>query len=176
MRCVARFGLEGATLERIAEEAGLKRPLIRHNLGNRDEMTTALVEHVVSEFDSLTLAIRHALPSDNRIDALLDLLFGSDSTDPKIVLAFAALTHHAQNDAETRVQLSGAIARYESFLREELARAFPAVAPKKIAAVAQGLMALSFNLDSLSPLAVHQSWRDATRDAADLLIVAIDKK
>ena len=38
VRCVARFGLDGATLERIAAEAELSRPLIRHHLGNREDM------------------------------------------------------------------------------------------------------------------------------------------
>ena len=36
-QCVARYGVEGATLDKVAEEAGLARPLIRHNIGNREE-------------------------------------------------------------------------------------------------------------------------------------------
>lgn len=176
LRCVGRFGLEGATLERVAKEAGLKRPLIRHHLGNREEMTAALVTHVIAAFDSVTLAVRNALPAEDRIEALLKLLFGSGSTEPAIVHAFAALTLHAQNDIETRAKLSGAVVRYEAFLREELARAFPSATPDRVAAVAQGLMALSFNLDALSPLAMHETWEGAARDAANLLIVSIDNK
>jgi AcrR family transcriptional regulator len=42
VRCVARFGLEGASLTQIAAEAGLSRPLIRHHLGNREDMIAAL--------------------------------------------------------------------------------------------------------------------------------------
>ena len=38
IRCVARYGVEGASLAQIAEEAGLKRPLVRHHLGNREDM------------------------------------------------------------------------------------------------------------------------------------------
>lgn len=176
LRCVARFGLEGATLERIAEEAGLKRPLIRHHLGNRDEMKAALVMHVAAEFDAVTARLREALPVQSRIDALLGLLFGAQSTEPTIVLAFAALTLDAQNDANTRAEMSGTVARYESFLREELARAFPAAAPDRVAAVAQGVMALSFNLDALSPLAVHETWKVASRHAADLMIAILDNE
>ena len=176
LRCVARFGLEGATLQRIAEEAGLKRPLIRHHLGNRDEMKAGLVMHVAAEFDAVVAGLREALPERNRIGALLGLLFGAQTTDPAIVLAFAALTLDAQNDANTRAEMSGAVARYESFLREELARAYPATAPDRVAAVAQGIMALSFNLDALSPLAVHETWKVASRHAADLLIDTLDNK
>ena len=35
-RCVARFGLEGSSLERDAEEAGMKRSILRHYIGNRN--------------------------------------------------------------------------------------------------------------------------------------------
>ena len=41
-RCVARYGLEGSSLERVAEEAGVKRSILRHYIGNRDEMITGL--------------------------------------------------------------------------------------------------------------------------------------
>ena len=50
LTCVAHFGLDGATQERIAEEAGVKRPLLRHYLGNKDEMITALADYVVAGF------------------------------------------------------------------------------------------------------------------------------
>ena len=54
VRCAARFGLDGSTLERIADEAGIQRPMIRHYLGNRDQMIAKLLEHVNSRFDEMT--------------------------------------------------------------------------------------------------------------------------
>ena len=44
--CVARYGIDGSTLDRVAEEAGVTRALVRHYLGNRDEVVVALAEHV----------------------------------------------------------------------------------------------------------------------------------
>lgn len=43
--CVARYGIDGSTLDRVAEEAGVTRALVRHYLGNRDEVVVALAEH-----------------------------------------------------------------------------------------------------------------------------------
>ncbi|MEO1142890.1 MAG: TetR/AcrR family transcriptional regulator, partial [Pseudomonadota bacterium] len=42
--CVARYGVEGATLAKTAEQAGLARPLVRHNVGNRDDLVDALTK------------------------------------------------------------------------------------------------------------------------------------
>ncbi len=41
---ITRYGLEGATQERIAEPAGVKRLIFRHYLGNREEMIDALID------------------------------------------------------------------------------------------------------------------------------------
>ena len=49
-RCVARFGLEGSSLERVAEEAGMKRSILRHYVGNREDLVQALAERVVSKY------------------------------------------------------------------------------------------------------------------------------
>ena len=42
-RCLARDGLVGTTLEAVAEEAGVRRPVIRHYFGNRDELVAAVM-------------------------------------------------------------------------------------------------------------------------------------
>ena len=50
-RCLAGYGLEGATQDRIAEEAGLARPLIRHNVGNRDDMLRLGLDRFIRRSD-----------------------------------------------------------------------------------------------------------------------------
>ena len=49
-RCVALYGVEGATLEKIAAEAGIARPAVRHFVGNRDELVEALTAHVKKDY------------------------------------------------------------------------------------------------------------------------------
>ena len=79
MTLVARFGVEGATLERIAEESGLKRPLIRHHLGNRDEMVRALALHVVEEQRISLENLRTALQDYPGLMNFVDALFSEES-------------------------------------------------------------------------------------------------
>ncbi|MBN9672458.1 TetR family transcriptional regulator C-terminal domain-containing protein [Roseibium aggregatum] len=38
LRCVARYGLSGATVRRITEEAGVTAGLVRHYFGSKDEL------------------------------------------------------------------------------------------------------------------------------------------
>ena len=93
LTCVAKFGLDGATQERIAAQAGVKRPLLRHYLGNRDEMISTLTNHVIGEFDAATEMLRGAIPYLRNSKDLVDLMFDYDSSDdPRLILAWQALT------------------------------------------------------------------------------------
>lgn len=48
-RCIARDGLD-VPLERIADEAGVQRSLIRHYLGNRDELVAQLIAQLAEDY------------------------------------------------------------------------------------------------------------------------------
>ena len=49
-RCVARYGLEESSLERVADEAGMKRSILRHYVGNREDLVQGLAERVVTKY------------------------------------------------------------------------------------------------------------------------------
>lgn len=173
--CVAHYGLHGATLERLAEESGFKRPLIRHHLGNREEMVQSLAEHVVAKFTGQQQQMLSWLEDRDRIPALLDVLFTESTvTDADLVLAFAALTAQAEQDNTLRQHLLGSLVSFEQLLQAEIRAAFPGTTPPRVAAVAQGLMALYFNLDALSPLQPPLAWRMAARAAAEMLVAGAD--
>lgn len=171
VRCVANYGLHGATLERLATESGLKRPLIRHHLGNREEMVDALVIHVVDSFERQQEQMLAFLKGKNRLPALLDLLFTTDTvTDGDLVLAFAALTAHAGNNEKTRQVLLKSMMAFEALINAELSGAYPKAGKSEVDAAAQAIIALYLNLDALSPLQPPQHWRDSSRRAADIFI------
>jgi len=49
-RCMEKKGLESTTLENVAEEAGVARRIIRHYVGNRDDLIQAAVERIINNF------------------------------------------------------------------------------------------------------------------------------
>ncbi|MGI9509216.1 MAG: TetR/AcrR family transcriptional regulator [Geminicoccaceae bacterium] len=172
--CVARFGLEGATQERIAEAAGVKRTILRHYLGNRDDMIDALIDFVVADFDAQSQALFDALPNTDRVPVLLDVLFGaSGRTNPDMVLVFEALVAAVDRYPKAREALLAWTRRFIDAVEAELAMAFPTAAKDKIAAAGHGIVALYFNADSLHPLQPPKSWDRALRAAADLLIESL---
>lgn len=170
LTCVARFGLEGATQERIAAEAGVKRPLLRHYLGNRDQMVAALNTHVVDSFNLLTGRLDAALAGITSAAELTDLLFAEDAgNDPRLLLAWQALSVSAAGQPEMRAALLDSLQQFLDVLSAALHRIAPAADPARVRAVAQGISSSFVTLDSLSPLNPPAGWRQELKQAALLL-------
>lgn len=45
--CIPENGVDGTSLEKIAEKAGVTRSVIRHYIGNRDELIAELIDHII---------------------------------------------------------------------------------------------------------------------------------
>ncbi len=157
-RTVARFGLEGASLSAIAKEAGMTRPLVRHHLGNRDEILTALQAYVLDRFQQQTAEMIDALPKDRPAQALVDQLFDDrDASDADLIMAFAALTARAVDDPALQRGCRDVVLGFEDAIAGVLASSCQ-VPEKAAKEAAQTITALYFNVISLSPLNMPQDW------------------
>lgn len=157
-RTVARFGLEGASLSSIAKEAGMTRPLVRHHLGNRDEILTALQAYVLESFEQQTADLINRLPEKQPARALVDDLFSEvEPSDADLILAFAALTARATDDPALQEGCRDVVLNFEEAVAGilgESSRSSSKVAKE----AAQTITALYFNVISLSPLNMPQEW------------------
>ncbi|WP_037311443.1 TetR/AcrR family transcriptional regulator [Ruegeria halocynthiae] len=170
LTCVARFGLEGATQDRIAEEAGVKRPLLRHYLGNKDEMIIALTGHVVTCFGEAVEGLRQALPDMAQPSDLVEALFSEHSgTDPRLMLTYQALVAAVPGHPNLRQGLMDSLTDFYDVVEEILRRAAPMAPDAKIRAVTQGISAIFVNLDALSTLDPPDDWRAELKLAATLM-------
>ncbi len=175
LTCVARFGLEGATQERIAEAAGVKRPLLRHYLGNRDEMVSALTDHVLDGFELAVSDLRATLSPDATTTDLVDLLFHEDSaSDPRLMLAYQSLVTAVPDRPDLRRRLLDSMNGFFDVIEQILRRAAPAAPEDRIRAATQGISAVFVNLDSLSPLDPPVTWRADLKLAATLLASSLE--
>ena len=157
--CVARHGLDGATQERVAAQAGVKRTLLRHYLGNKDEMVEALIKHVVARFNSETDQMIAALPKTARPKALLDILFGPlGITETASVLTINALGAASDRFPKARTGLLAAMERMHDAVR----------------AAAFGICHLYFSIDSLMMLDPPQDWLDQARQAANTHLLNLE--
>ena len=172
VRCVARFGIEGATLSSVAQEARLSRPLIRHHLGNRDEMITHLQHFVLTRFDQGIDALMAALDGQAEPSALVDVLFNDHShNSPSMTLAFAALTAHARADDGLKEDCRNIILRMEA----EIATFLTPHMPGSDAArdCAHGIIAIYFNVTAFEALDMPQDWTNRARNLAAHLLKII---
>ena len=172
-RCVARYGLDGSTLERISEEANVGRPLLRHYLGNREQMVEKLIAHVMAKFDAMTKALYAHLPQQDRIEALLDILFSDAAHEGDNAAVFQALVAASDRYPEMAEKLLAFVTDFEKSLSTELMRAYPKADLKKCGAVATGITAIYFNHDAVMPLQPKPNWRKKSRAAAELLLDAL---
>jgi AcrR family transcriptional regulator len=175
VRCVARFGLEGASLTQIAAEAGLSRPLIRHHLGNREDMIAALQTYVLQSFAEQTQALIAALPETGASAAMIDILFADTTgSSPDRVLAFAALTARAAEDPGLSVACRDSVLSFETTVATVLRNDHPQAAPDTVRAAAQGIVALYLNVASLAPLNMPQDWVQTAQTLAHNLLKGLD--
>ncbi len=175
LTCVARFGLEGATQERIAAQAGVKRPLLRHYLGNKDQMIPALTDHVIAGFAGSTDALDAALADVATPLEVVEVLFAKDgSSDPRLMLAWQALTASVTEYPDMRVPLLGSLSRFLDVISAAFARTAPKADPARIRAVTQGIAAPLINLDAMSPLDPPTTWYDEVKLAARILATSLE--
>ena len=126
LACVARYGLEGATQERIAAKAGLKRTIIRHYVGNKKDMVYALTTYLVAEFNDQTRIFENSGFKERCIEDLINLLFSNEAlTDPRLVLVYQALIFAVEKYPEIRKPLLGSIERLDKFIAGVLSSRYP---------------------------------------------------
>lgn len=173
-RCVARFGIEGSTLERIAEEAGLKRSLVRHFVGNREELIGLLVDRVLQQSDEQWGAFMSMLPEQNGSQFLLEGLFSEQHSDPEYVLVIESLIFAAGREDDMRQRMQAWMQSFTDDVASVLLKDYPNAEGDRIAAVSYGLISLYFNLDSLAPLGMNQQYRQPARTAAEYLLHTLE--
>ncbi|MEM7119087.1 MAG: TetR/AcrR family transcriptional regulator [Chloroflexota bacterium] len=125
-KCIVSHGLAGATLQRVAEEAGVKLSMIPHYFGNRDGMMQAMIERFVNTYRRDFANMLDYLPQENRVEALLDMYFSDQLQNyrPQDTVIVGELMTLAERDPNVRQFLIGVFQLFEDVYVTELQRAF----------------------------------------------------
>ncbi len=164
-RCLARYGFEGATLERVAEEAGLARALIRHNVGNRDQLVDAFVADFVERSRADMAAFIASLPQADRIAHLINGLFDSGYADTEGAAVGGAL----MAAVDLHPGLKGAMAQWNEDFIQALAAELgiqSSADEHAVRPVAVGLAALYANVEAMAAIDTDGRLRADSRAAA----------
>jgi len=175
-RCVAKFGVEGTSLELIAKEAGLARALIRHNVGNRDELITALFERFLNRSTKQWAALEKFLPDQDRVDALIEFLFSERPNDPELVLLTEAMIAYAARDRSLAKRMQDWLNEPIDLFCDILAREFPCSDLKTVETVAVGILGIYFNADSFALAGELTRLKQGSKAAAQILVEGLKGK
>jgi AcrR family transcriptional regulator len=150
--CILKYGMEGSSLEKIADQAGVKRSVVRHYLGNRDELTRALVDRMIQR---TTASYQDAIKAQGRaggLDALIEYIAGPEFPDERDDALIDALFAASHREPDLRAQLRG---RYQAFQRSiavELGNEFPGATGHDIRAMSYALVCLAYGSASMQDL------------------------
>ena len=167
-------GLEGAALDALAERVGVRRGLVRHYLGNRDDLVEALVDRLIARE-------REQLPTDwsglsrrTIVDGILDDLFAAPSDDRAGQWAIIRALWTSQQTSPTAMQ--GLARLYTEFLDQltlALGKAYPSSTAAARGRLAYTLLSLSDGHSGLEELGVQPKGRGWARKTARLLMLGL---
>ena len=150
--CFARYGVEGTTLDEISQVSGLARPLIRHNLGNRDEILAAAIDRYLERSHAEMDALQSLSGSPENPEAVIDLLFTSESDQSLSVLVAQALTIAAASNANLAKQLRKWTDSFVTMIATLLQRSAPTAQAADCEEIAVGIANIYFSVESFAPL------------------------
>lgn len=174
-RVVIRDGISGTTLEKIAEEAGMRRTLLRHNIGNREQLIEAFLDRFFAKSDTQTQQMLAYLPKENRVTALLNFLFDAEYADNQLALAAFAITSAATSDTNIQHRMRIWNSNFIKTISDELRLSFKNASEKACYEVATGLTGIYFNSESLVPLGDMSEIHAASKCAAKRLVFTLEK-
>jgi len=171
-RTIAAHGITGASLERIAEEAGMSRGHVRHFVGNREELLRESARRFYydgAEGESI-------LPQGTAdVGAALDYLFGAEFASPgnenAVVLGFVEAS---RSDPMLAELLVSAYRGTHRMLGDLLATEHPEAVGAACASVAYGVVGIALHNVFLSDIASAATGTATARAAAERLISTLD--
>lgn len=174
-QCVARFGLEGSSLERVAEEAGMKRSILRHYVGNREDLVQALADRVVSKFRRRFDEFRESISESSQPAQLLEFFFPKQPLEStESILVVEALIAASGEYPAVQTLMLGYIDDLVSGTASELQTAFPESGRTRCWEVAYGVVSICFNQESLSPLGLSPRYLRSARNCSKLLLESLE--
>jgi AcrR family transcriptional regulator len=171
--CVLKYGLEGSTLQRIAQQAGVRRSLIRHYFGNKDDLTEALIGEIIERTVAESQDLASAAGAQGGALALARYLTGAgfaDRRDDALVDALMAVSHR---NPSLRAQLRRKYRAFQLAIEQQLRSYFPAATTDDIRATAYALMCLAVGSASMHDIELPASKRSHARQSAEQLIDAL---
>jgi AcrR family transcriptional regulator len=160
-QCILQDSLEATSLEKLAEQANMKRSILRHYIGNRDDIIVALSERYRDYYDMQWQQTLEWLPRQNRIPTMIDILFGErDQEYVKKSIVGEAIYSQAKRLKDVREHQLSSMKQSINIITNELRTTYPKVSNEKLSLVARGILAAYMNGESFLPLDLNEEIKE----------------
>ncbi len=163
--CVIRDGLAKTTLQKVADEAGLPRSLVRYFVGNRDSMVDLLIARMIARTTEAFATDRDQSPTlsaEELVDFLFDQAMGDDVSNSVV----GELWYLAQRDEAMRKRLSALYQMLVDSLVEQMTVNGMGTTKDERRSAAYALMSLAYGDASFSFLKLETGGQSTARHAA----------
>ena len=167
-RCVARRGLAATTLEEVAQEAGMKRSILRHYIGNRAALVSALLDRLLGRWRQELEELAAYVAAAPTVERLVDGLYWQGGDDLPLA---GALTEAARHDVALAAWLADWLREEERALAAMLVKIAPKAGAERLAIAAHGIVAIHNDYLYGIPLG-FANWRREPAMAATAILVA----
>lgn len=168
VRCVARRGLAATTLEEVAQEAGMKRSILRHYIGNRAALVSALLDRLLGRWRQEMEELAAYVATAPTVERLVDGLYWQERDDLPLA---GALTGAARHDVALAAWLADWLREEERALAAMLVKIAPKAGAERLAIAAHGIVAI--HNDYLYGIALgFANWRREPAMAATASLAA----
>lgn len=175
-RCIVKYGLEATSLEQVADEAGMTRSIIRHYIGNRDDLVGALVERRLRESAQLLEAKYTGLSPTDSVQLTLDTMFAAapsiDERDRVILeIIFTTKGHYPRAKAMLRQAFEDLVRSFATDLRH----AYPQATYKRCMQVSYAIICMSEMNEAFMWLGMPQRYNAHAREIAESLLKTLGR-
>jgi AcrR family transcriptional regulator len=170
-QCIAKYGLQGATLGKIASEANINRGLIHHYIGNRDDIIQLLMERLLERYQTSFKNYSAMRTESNQAQIVVDYYFDAwFELAPEDDALIVELLAESERDSHIHKLLLNLYNGFENMIAKELARRFPKADSEKLHSVSYSLMLLAFSHATITWLGLPQAKRANVRSIASTLL------
>jgi AcrR family transcriptional regulator len=172
-RCVGEFGIEGTTLERVAEASGFSRGHIRHYMGNRETMLERFQQRLMTLYTRRMQEICDVSEPGQQGAALVRFLFGKEWAPSADNAAINALMWAAARDESVRDHLRTTYLGLERTVGRALRADYPHAPAAECASAAYALVCLAFAHSTLQELSFPAARQRSVRTVTAQLLARL---
>jgi AcrR family transcriptional regulator len=168
--CILSHGITDTSLKVLAEQAQMKRTILRHYIGNRDQIIELLGERWFDHFAAQWQQTLHDLPVENRLEVLIDRLFSErDSDNTQSMIIKEALFVEARRLPGLKVKLQKLMAQFIEAVSAEIQQHTPKLKADTTIDMAHGIYGIYMMSESLVALNLPENI-SKLKNAAHLLL------